>query len=253
MMDHFNEEAQQYLDDFGFVILQNVLSEQEVENIREIIIKIAAFEREQGQACLYGDNKHQRIWNLINKHEIFRETIQKPQIIQVMRHLFGDSLYLHSWTVNMIGGEGGEGEIHTDNTSPLTEPLPPFPIKANSIWVLDEFTEYNGATMCVPGSHKFLRHPKSEEGHRPDLIKLLAPKGAVVITHGALWHKSGLNQTSGSRIAMLGSFGHGFIRSQEDHLQNIDAAVIEEASPLLKQLLGVGYGIYEGAKLKPPF
>jgi ectoine hydroxylase-related dioxygenase (phytanoyl-CoA dioxygenase family) len=249
-MESLSEQAKQYLSEHGYVILEGILGADETEAMRQTVVNLAKWEREQGEAFVYGDGKHQRIWNLVNKGEVFRQYIQHPTVLDAMAFLFGEDYILSSWTVNMIGAGGSQEGLHIDSHVP--EPVPAFPVKANSIWLLDDFTEYNGATLCLPGSHKFLRHPRKEDQQRDDLIKIIAPKGSVVITHGALWHRSGANQTDKERICMLGSFCPSFMRVQEDHLQIIDKEVIDQASPLLRKLLGVGYGIHQGATLKPP-
>ena len=38
-------------------------------------------------------------------------------------------------------------KLHIDTQIP--DPLPPWPIKANSIWMIDDFTEQNGSTEVI--------------------------------------------------------------------------------------------------------
>ena len=45
-----------------------------------------------------------------------------------------------------------KAKIHID--TPCPEPLPEWPIKANSIWMLDDFNILNGSTEVLPKSHK---------------------------------------------------------------------------------------------------
>jgi ectoine hydroxylase-related dioxygenase (phytanoyl-CoA dioxygenase family) len=53
-----------------------------------------------------------------------------------------------------------------------------------TIWALDDFTEANGATRVVPGSHQ-------EPGARPDpaeTVPVEMAAGSVLIFSGRLWH-----------------------------------------------------------------
>jgi ectoine hydroxylase-related dioxygenase (phytanoyl-CoA dioxygenase family) len=254
-MEAFNEQAKQHFEEHGYVIFEGVLSEEEVGLLRGIVLELAEWEREQGSAFLYGDNKLQRVWNLINKHEIFRELIQKPLIVEVIGHLLGEKFVLRSWTANIVGGGGDSGGLHIDTHIPGDNPVPAFLLEANTMWLLDDFTEFNGATLCLPGSHRSLKKPQPEDQQREDLVKMLAPKGSVIVTHGALWHRSGQNQTDQARMVLLGSFAPAFVRGlgvQEEHLLIIDKEIIEQATPLLQQMIGVGLGIQKGALQKPP-
>lgn len=249
-MKAFNQEAKTHFEKYGYVILENMIPETEVQILRDTVYKLAKWEKEQGEGAVYGDGKHQRIWNLLNKHQIFRDLIQLPTIIDAMKYSMGDKIMISSWTANIVGAGGNQEGLHIDANVP--DPIPAFPVKVNSIWMLDDFTEDNGATLVLPGSHKWLRHPKAEDQQNGTLIKLTAPKGSIALMNGALWHRSGINRTDKDRSGLLGSFCPEFMRPQEDHLQIMNDKVIEGMSPLLQQLIGHQYGINQGAKLYPP-
>ena len=61
------------------------------------------------------------------------------------------------------------------------------------MWALTDFTEANGATRLVPGSH--LRDHSPDYGAPYDSIAAEMPKGSVLIWHGSLWHGGGANDT----------------------------------------------------------
>jgi ectoine hydroxylase-related dioxygenase (phytanoyl-CoA dioxygenase family) len=255
----WNEDVHEYFNENGYAIMPGVLSDDEVEEIRAILLRLAAWEREHGTAFLYGGGDTlQRIYNLLNKHPIFRDLIQRPLILEIMDDLFDrDTLHnkylLCSWHANIIGG-GGEAQIlHVDSAVP--EPLPPWIIRANINYLLDDYTEQNGATLCLPGSHKFLRKPTAADQKRTDLVTMTAPKGSLAIWTGHLWHKSGRNQTSKERMGLLGGFAASHLKEmciEEDHLQIIDKDIVKNATPALQRMIGVGHGIKKGALQKPP-
>lgn len=247
-MELLDEQSKSLLDEQGYVVLKGFLSDREVETIRGIVLELAAWEREQGEAFLYADDKNQRIWNIMNKHEVFRELIQRPLLMQAMEHIFKDGFILSVFSVNIVGSGGEESVLHADTH---IKPLPEFPLNANSLWLLDDFTEDNGATIVLPGSHLLLKHPQPEDQNRADLVKIIAPKGSVVVTNGVLWHKNGHNQTTQERVVLLGTFCQTFMKPHEDYLRVLDEEVNARASPLLHKLLAVGYGVHKGARLKP--
>ena len=259
-MIEFNDEEKKHFKEHGYVLFKNIFSDEQVEAIRAIVVKLAEWEHEQGNAFYYGENNQlRRVWNLINKHQVFRDIIQQASLLDIMEYLFDrntihQKYLLSSFQANIISAGGGAQKLHID--TPVPDPLPPWMIKVNTIWMLDDFTENNGSTECLPGSHLFMRRPNAEEDQlRQDLMKVIAPKGSMLMIHGGLWHRSGQNQTDRDRIVLLGSFTASYtkeISNEEDHLQIIDQEIIDNASPALKKILAVGHGIKSGASQPPP-
>lgn len=237
----------------GYVLLENVISKERCNFLRELIEKIAAQERDSGEACSYG-YQLQRVWNLISKHHAFQEIVCESLILEVMDWIFDrDTLhqkyFLSSFQANILGIGAVEQVLHID--TPVPDPVPIWPIKANSIWCVDDFTSSNGATVVIPGSHKFQRRPnKDHDQNAPGQIQVIAPKGSVLITHGALWHRSGKNSSNQSRIGLLASFAASYAReiaNEEDYLRVVPFDRLDIMSTTLKTLLGVGHGIRPGA------
>ncbi len=95
------------------------------------------------------------VFNKCNYDGLFDVTVAHPKLLAAMRLMLGD--HIRRFSLNVRGAAPGSGNqvLHTDwgkNPGALQEP-PSYQI-TNSIWMLDEFTEGNGATRVVPGSHK---------------------------------------------------------------------------------------------------
>ena len=80
-----------HLDEYGYVVLEEVLTVNQVDILKEKSVELAKKERELG-AQLYLDNKSQRVWNLVNKGKVFAEMIQHPSVLEFQEHLFGENL-----------------------------------------------------------------------------------------------------------------------------------------------------------------
>ena len=247
-----NIQKQKFIED-GFLLLENFISPILCTHLKSIINSLSNSEINLGISHLY-DSHLQRVWNLISKDKIFREIIIDERILGIMNWIFDrDTLHrkflLSSFQANIIGPGGKKQVLHID--TPVPDPVPSWPLKANTIWCLDEFTEYNGATIVVPGSHRFLRRPNlSDDQSIENQVTIICPSGSILITHGALWHCSGENKSHSPRIALLGSFAASYTReisSEEDYSKVIPSYLLPELNGELINILGLDLGIKPGA------
>ncbi len=239
----------------GFCIVEGVLSYSEVDEIRNITMNIAKHEINCDTAHFYDEKGvAQRIWNLINKDAVFRNLIQLPIILDMMDWIFDrdtpqQKYYLSSFQAHILHPGADKMKLHID--TPVPEPLPDWIIKANTIWVLDEFTSTNGSTEYLPGSHKFKYKPTASDQTRDDLSIAVAPAGSVIFTHGALWHRGGSNVSNTKRACLLGSFAASYAReiaNEENYSIVLDSANLEDASDNLLAILGLEHGLRPGSQ-----
>ncbi len=244
----------------GCVLIPNLISAEHVQLLRNKVLELAEHEASQSEADIYAfdkSGKTQRVWNLVNKHQIFRDLFDIDLIDDIMNWIFErktthQKYFLSSFQANVIHPGADKQRLHID--TPVPEPLPPWPIKANTIWLLDDFTETNGATEYLPGSHKYSYKPTDVHERESSLCKACGPAGSVLVIHGALWHRAGANVSFNPRIGLLCSYAASFAReiaSEEDHSIVIDRNVIDNASTRLRTILGVGHGIKSGAQVMP--
>ncbi len=140
-----------------------------------------------------------------------------------------------------LPGQGKQG-LHVDWAQ--DKPVPPGDFQVcNSIWLLDDFTPLNGATRVVPGSHLWGKVPKLEmknpEDTHPDEIKLLAPKGSVVVFNSHLWHGGTLNQTNAPRRTMTAYYCRRCHPQAVNQQKYIQRSTFDRLSPAARYILEV--------------
>ncbi len=117
-------------------------------------------------------------------------------------------------------------------------------IELASIIALSEFTADNGATLVVPGSHRWdpQRKPEIREA-----VPAVMSAGSVVFYLGTTYHSAGANTTSGWRRGMHLSYIVGWLRTEEN---NYLLAPLERVRGLPKRALSIlGYGAHEDSAL----
>lgn len=136
--------------------------------------------------------------------------------------------------IEILPGEGAQA-LHRDDT--------PFPIdhagmelQIGVMWSLEDFTEENGGTRVVLGSHRFLR-----AWHLPHLDSwesAIMPKGSALFYLGSMWHGGGANRSNAPRMGLINVYSLGWLRQESNQYLNHPPEIAAKFSPRLRALLG---------------
>jgi ectoine hydroxylase-related dioxygenase (phytanoyl-CoA dioxygenase family) len=228
------------LAEHGYCLLEGLLPPDRVAEVRGRLVELAGDEVRAGTDYVYEDGANQRIWTLLNKGECFVDLALDPTVDALMTDLLGFGYLLSNIDANVAGPGGKPMFLHADQSF-VPPPWPPYALVANAMWMLDDFTETNGATRIVPGSHR------KGEGPIPTIedtlsVPVVAPAGTVMVFDGRLWHQTGANVTADERRhGILAYYCRPFMRTQENWFLSIEPAVLD-AHPQLRPLLG--YELY---------
>jgi ectoine hydroxylase-related dioxygenase (phytanoyl-CoA dioxygenase family) len=181
-----------------------------------------------------------RVYNLLVHGDVFARVPVHANVLPVVEGVLDPGCLLSSLSSIAIGAGETAQPIHADDQLiPLPKPHPP--VVCNTMWALTDFTEANGATRLVPGSHL---QDSPDYGGRYDSIPAVMGRGSVLVWHGSLWHGGGANTTDGRRVGIACNYCAGYIRQQENQQLGIPRAVAERFDDRLARLCG--YGIYSG-------
>lgn len=254
---YFSPSQKQKLSEGGYLIIPSVLSEDEIDKLSKLTLFIAQKEDDAGVSYRYGgiDNKLQRVYNLISKHPAYIDLLELPLVKEILEYYFAkDNLHhkyvLSSFLSNIVHPRGPSQQLHVDGWGSTDGQLPPSFTRLNVNFLLTDWTEDNGATLLVPGSHKLFRAPSTDEAAKAELLKVIAPKGSLVIWTGHTWHKSGENKSNKPRFGLFACFASSQLKemtTEEEHLSVVDKEVMERLSPEFRFMIGMDRGIKKGA------
>lgn len=191
----------------GFVALRRFMG---AELLAEVKARVSELFAKEGDAA--GDEFKQepgsrRLANLVNKGEVFERVVTNSTILGLMAEVLGSEIKLSSLNVRSANPFSGLQPLHVDGGF-----LPDgngYSV-CNSVWMLDEFTESNGALRVVPGSHNWGRRPQDDLADplapHPDEVLVLGAAGTVVVMNAHLWHGGSANRTAAPRCAMHGYY-----------------------------------------------
>jgi ectoine hydroxylase-related dioxygenase (phytanoyl-CoA dioxygenase family) len=220
----------------GIAIMRDFIPADLLTRIRTRVDELNRIERDSGIGFLESEGANQRVFNLVNKGEVFEEIVQHPAIMDIMARLLGGDCILSGFSSNTTGPGGEPMLLHSDSGY-VPPPHPEYLLSANAIWMLDDFTLENGGTEYVPGSHRLRTNPDPSRDYT--CVPLIAPAGSVAILHGYTWHRTGANVSRDShRRALFAYYVRPFLRVQENHLVSVRREVWDRATPMLRHLLG---------------
>jgi ectoine hydroxylase-related dioxygenase (phytanoyl-CoA dioxygenase family) len=182
-----------------------------------------------------------RVYNLVARSEIWWRVPVHPAVLPVVEGVLDGGCLISSLSSINIGPGETAQPIHADDQLiPLPKPHPP--TVCNTMWALTDFTEENGATRVVSGTH--LADDSPVYGQHYESEPAVMKRGSVLVWHGSLWHGGGANHTDRRRVGIAMNYCAGFIRQQENQQLGIPVEMVQRMPRRLQEL--VGYGIYNG-------
>ncbi len=182
-----------------------------------------------------------RVYNLLALGELYQQVPVHPVVLPLMHHLLGEGCLVSSLSsITIHPGEVAQ-PIHADDQV-IPIPKPHRAVTANSMWAITDFTEANGATRIIPGSHLADHSPTYGQHYESACAEM--PRGAILVWDGGLWHGGGANTTTERRRGLAMNYCAGWVRQQENQQLGIPLDLVRTFEPALQELCG--FGVFRG-------
>lgn len=182
-----------------------------------------------------------RVYNLLAHGPLWQQVPLLSSTLAVVEGVLDRDCLISSISSIAIGpGETAQPVHADDQIQPIGRPHPA--TVCNSMWALTDFTEANGATRIVPGSHKLDHNPPYDEHQETIAAEMTA--GSVMIWNGSMWHGGGANTTDSTRVGIAMNYCAGWIRQQENQQLGLPTDLVAQFTPRLRELCG--FGVYHG-------
>lgn len=240
--------------EYGLTIVPGLLVGDGLKRARDALYSAAQSDRARGREQKFGldyadDETNQRVWNALSRDPVFEDLAFHRIAVDYVKAILGWPALLGNISANITGPGGGEMVLHADQIF-VPEPWSSQPQGLNVAWCLDDFTEANGATRFVPGSHKLNRAPRPEDADT-QTAPMEAPAGSAIVFESRVWHKTGHNRTAAERRAgVFAWYTRPIYRTQENWFLSLRPEIRQFASEEALVLLGyktVGLGLVNGA------
>ncbi len=209
----------------GFCVIEGVISEDRMDNLRDSVVTAQAAHDEKSRAKLektrarghrVGVKGVGNLNQVINHTQTFAPYLADRRILDIAEAVFGPYVRI-SCTDCVINHPGNErGYWHADwpfnqtNASRIPAPYPDAIMHLSTIWMLSPFSPQTGGTFVLPGSHRMNNNPSAggmegvdADAPHPAEIQVSGSAGSVLLYDSRLWHAVAPNRSDRPRVALI--------------------------------------------------
>lgn len=231
----------QRIEKDGYTVVENAIEPALVD---ELLADLERIERELGTVPAtnrFEGERTLRVYNLLAHGPAWQKVPLHASVLPIVEGVLDPGCLISSLSSIAIGPGETEQPIHADDAlHPIARPHTP--TVCNSMWAMTDFTEANGATRIMPGTHRADHAP--EFGASFDSVPAEMRRGSVLVWHGSLWHGGGANRTEERRVGIAMNYCAGWIRQQENQQLGLSRELVASFEPRLQELCG--FGVYSG-------
>ena len=171
--------VQSWLDeiaDVGFCVIEDAFSSEQVTQAKT---ELAPWlQKELMGRNNFEGHSSERVYALLAKAPVIAEMIEHPDVLAIADAILEPNYLLSAaLAINVHPGETPQPWHIDDGAGDYAFPKPRAPMGLSAIWALDEFTQTNGATEVIPGSHRWEQDRVPQDGEQ---VSVCMPRGFSV-------------------------------------------------------------------------
>lgn len=230
------------LDQAGAVIVKDVIGSKTLECFNAEVMPYVE-RTPMGRDDFLGKST-KRTGALAARSQVCRDLILHDLVLGAAEAFlapFTKKIILHlTQTIEIHPGSSAQA-IHRDRYAwgaHLPQSIEP---QLNTIWAMTDFTAENGATHCVPGSHRW---SWEQQALSDQICQAEMSKGSVFFYTGSILHHGGANMSNAPRLGLNLTYCLGWLRQEENQYLSCPPELAKDFDPKLQELLGYTQGEY---------
>lgn len=238
------KKAIQSLETFGFAKIEKVMDTTEVKEMQD---KVNYYYSQIGQKVDYQgrparDFRDKMIYNLQNKDKYFIDLLDHNEIKEILKYFLNDPYYRflppekpnYCLSYYNARSSGEFLDLHIDSHIPMVGDKT---FSMQCIFIVNEFSETNGCSIAIPGSHKSGKYTDRTLGPE-SYTKLFANPGDVVLWDSRLWHGTLENISGNDRWALIATIVSWWVKPAMNMTHSLPQEIYEKLTDEQKALIG---------------
>ena len=225
------------LDDLqrdGYVILRDVLTAAEVAEVTTAVEPVLPGTR-FGRTDFEGE-RTERIYNLLGKVPAVAPLVEHPDVLALgAATMVPEFLLSSAQAIKIHPGENAQ-DLHCDHSFGTSTRRPDVPLGMSTMWALTDFTEENGATRLIPGSHGWNETAPVIDERASIAAEMTA--GSVLVYAGGVYHGGGANRSDAPRLGLSIIYCQPWMRQFENQIAAVPRDVAAGLTERLQRMLG---------------
>lgn len=182
---------------------------------------------------------------LIARSPTFRDLAAHPLVLGTLDQVLAGhatSYQLHLTQVIAIGPGEPAQLVHRDQWAFDFFEFPAgFEVECHCMWALTDFTDENGGTRVIPGSHRWADKLRPDAG---ETVAVEMPRGSLLLYVGSLYHGGGANRSDAVRVGINVGYTLSWLRQEENQYLACPPDIARELPIELAKLMGYQRGAY---------
>jgi ectoine hydroxylase-related dioxygenase (phytanoyl-CoA dioxygenase family) len=196
----------------------------------------------------YGDDfsghRTRRTGGLVARAPSSHQLVMHPLVVGAVGSVLAHATAFQLHLTQIISIEPGQDAqyIHRDQWAFDFFSFPTgYEVTCNTIWAMTDFTEENGATRLIPGSHRLDdKLVFTQDDTEPAEME----RGSVLLYTGAMYHGGGPNRSDAPRNGVNITYCAGWLRQEENQYLTVPPEIARELPDDLLRMIGYAPGAY---------
>ncbi|CAN5923676.1 hypothetical protein BH11MYX4_BH11MYX4_04740 [soil metagenome] len=220
----------------GYAIVPGVLAPDTVAQLRKDLEKAIETESAYHGGADYKD--YGMVMVCCTHARSFVDVLGNERLMRVIERTIGDGCIVYAFTSSSMppGRSNYSYRVHVDAPRLIAG----YETNAGAMMLLDDFTEENGATWILPGSHH-RREAPSEAEFFANAKRAVAPAGSIVYLNPRVWHSGGKNTTDRWRHSITVNMCRPYMKQRLDIPKMMAASGVDLTGVSDKALQKMGF------------
>ncbi len=255
--DGLTPQQKHDLDELGYIIVEDVITEAEARAMADEFERIHAAEKDTGGKEVHIEPGSRRLSNIFNKSTAFDPLLEIGPALAAAHYLLGE-IKVHGANIRDPVKGHGQQQLHVDVPKLFDDDW----WVVNAMVLFDDMTLDNGPTRVIPRSHTWApinvpvvnqgdwepsplspedaaRVPEDLEAPYPGEIMVTAPARSAVILNSSGWHSGTRKNTDAPRRLVHLTYTRRDLPQQLVQLDHLTEALYDRMSPEHRYLLEI--------------